>query len=162
MFPIPLLIAWKNCSLLPLCKVNTYVSELSGMHQCVYAWAPKWGQRPGWACTESCAQQLPVAASDRHSTALISWPVTADTHSCAALREQAEHRPRLRGAEKTQTLMNTFKTSVITFRTKDSTSYFCLRGHAAALHTSLWLHWTGPFSSSLGNLVTFSSVAWLL
>lgn len=72
---------------------------------------PKWSQRPGWACTESCARQLPVAASDRHGTALISWPVTIDTHSCAALGEQAEHRQRLEGAANTQTLMNTSKTS---------------------------------------------------
>lgn len=60
------------------------------MHQCLYAWAPKYIQRPGWACTESCTQQLPVTASDRHGAALISWPVTTDTHSCAALGERAE------------------------------------------------------------------------
>lgn len=67
---------------------------------CLYAWVPLWVQRPGWARTESCAQQLPATASDRHSTALISWLVTIDTHSCAALREQTKHRPRLQGAGK--------------------------------------------------------------
>lgn len=84
------------------------------------------------------ARQLPVAAADRHSTALISWPVTGDTHSCAALREQAERRQRLQGAVKTQTLMDTSKTSVIAFRIKDATSCCCLRGRTTALHTSLW------------------------
>lgn len=63
----------------------------TSVYVCVYAWLPRRVQRPGWARMESCAQQLPAAASDRHSTALISWPVTIDTHSCAALREQTEH-----------------------------------------------------------------------
>lgn len=70
------------------------------MHHCLYAQAPKWSQRPGWAYTESCTRQLPVAASDRHNTALISWPVTVDTHSRAEHREQAEHRQRQQGAAK--------------------------------------------------------------
>lgn len=140
------------------------MSEHFCMHHCLYAWAPKWSQRPGWPCAESCTQQLPAAASDRHNTALISWPVTIDTHSCAELREQAEHRRRLQGAAKTQTLMNTFRTSVIAFRTKDATSYFCLRGHTAAL---LHCDYIGAFSSSasqqfLRSSMTFSNTAWFL
>lgn len=35
-----------------------------------------------------------------HSTALIIGPVTTDTHSCAAPREQPEHKQRLQGAGK--------------------------------------------------------------
>lgn len=114
------------------------------MHQCLYACAPKYIQRPGWACTESCTQQLPVTASDRHGAALISWPVTTDTHSCAALGERAEGALD-RGCKvrrKTQTLMNTLEISVIAFGTEDATS--CLRpwGHAAAYFPvpSLSLH----------------------
>lgn len=63
--------------------------------ECSYACVPLWVQRPWWACTESCAQQLAATASDRHSAPLISWPVTIDTHSCAVHREQSEHRQKL-------------------------------------------------------------------
>lgn len=114
------------------------------MHQCLYAWAPKYIQRPGWACTESCTRQLPVTASDRHGAALISWPVTTDTHSCAALGERAggAHDGGCKVRRKTQTLMNTLEISVIAFGTEDATS--CLRpwGHAAAYFPvpSLSLH----------------------
>lgn len=116
--------------------IRVNISACVSLCVCVYAWLPRRVHRLGWARTESCAQQLPAAASDRHSTALISWPVTIDTHSCAALREQTEHRQRLQGAGKSQqwkrkTLMNTSKTSVNTFRTKDATSCFCPRGYPA-------------------------------
>ena len=113
---------------------------------CVHARVPPRSQRLGWVCTDSCAQQLPTAASDRHSNALISWPVTIHTHSCALLREQAEHRQGLQGAGKansgsTDTDENIQGSCHCLQDQWGRLILFCLRGHPAALHISLWLHW---------------------
>lgn len=107
---------------------------------CVYAWVPPQAQRSGWLCTESCARRLPAAASHRHSATLISWPVTVDTHSCAALREQAERRPRLQGAGKTQTLMNTSKSCCRRLPDKGRHLMLLPERSSCSLTCSLWLH----------------------
>lgn len=107
---------------------------------------PAWGPRPGWACTSHVL--VHTAAPDRNIIALISWPVTIDTHSCAALREQAEHRRGLQGAGKASS-ENTGADEHIQdlchhIRTKDGTSWFCPRGYPTDLYTSVRLHCDFP------------------
>lgn len=126
---------WPKCS-----KLIQTCACLSISAPRAYARLPQRGQRPGWARIESCARQLPAAASDRHSTALISWPVTVDTNSCAALREQAELR---RGAARCSSGNTDTDEHIRDFchRLQDEGGHLMLLpgGHPAASHASLWL-----------------------
>lgn len=97
------------------------------IYACVHAWAPPLNQRLRWVAQSHVAQQLRAAATDRHSSTLIIWPVTIHTHRCTVLREKTEHKLGLlvaggKAIVETHTLMKTFKNSVTTFRQTSATS----------------------------------------